>query len=119
MRYDVIVALVFATERVSDDKYDLLEIQTPVEADRPKTALLDAIRFSKSSNGWKPLGYPDEPVLCAVRSIHGESRLDAVPGKEPGTSRLAVLVGRISEQQLQSLKSFKKILLPYCIIDMG
>ena len=119
MRYDVIVALVFATERVSDDKYDLLEIQTPVYADRPKTALLDAIRVSKSPNGWKPLGYPEEPVLCAVRSVHRESRLDAVLGKERYTSRLAVLVGHISEQQLQSLKSFNEILLPYSIMDMG
>jgi len=119
MKYDVIIALVFATERVSDDKYDLLEIQTPVEADRPKTALLDAVRLSKSSNGWRPLGYPGEPVLCAVRSIHRESRLDAVPGQERDTSRLAVLVGRISEQQLQSLKSFNDILLPYSIMHIG
>lgn len=119
MRYDVIVALALATERVGDDKYDLLEIQTPVEADRPKTALLDAIRFSKSPNGWKRLGYPEEPVLCAVRSVHRESRLDAVPGQERDTSRLAILVGRISEQQLQALKSFKDIFLPYSIMDMG
>ena len=34
-------------------------------------------------------------------------------------SRLAALVGRISEQQLQSLRRFNEILLPYSIMDMG
>ena len=36
MRYDIIVALVFATERVSEDKYDLLEIQNSRRSGSPQ-----------------------------------------------------------------------------------
>jgi hypothetical protein len=58
MRYDAIVSLVFATERTDEDRYDIWEIHTPFEADRPKTALLDAITLSKSFEDWKELVIP-------------------------------------------------------------
>jgi len=34
-------------------------------------------------------------------------------------SRLPILVGTINEQQVRSLQSFKKIHLPYYIMDFG
>ena len=119
MRYDVIVALVFATERTDEDRYDVWDIQTPVEADSPKKALLDAVALSKGFEDWKALGYPHEPVLYAVRSVHRESRLGVVSEKEHDQSRLSILVGSINEQQVQSLRSFKEIYLPYNLIHIG
>lgn len=119
MRYDVIIALVFATERIEENRYDLWDIQTPVEADSPKKALLGAIALSKASEDWKALGYPREPILYAVRSVHRESRLGALSGKQQDQSRLSILVGTISERQLQSLRSFKKINLPYYFTHIG
>jgi hypothetical protein len=119
MRYDVIVALVFATERTDEDRYDVWDIQTPVEADSPKKALLDAIILSKGSEDWKALGYPYEPVLYAVRSVHRESRLGLASERDYNQSRLPILVGSINEQQVQSLRSFKKISLPYYFMHIG
>ena len=119
MRYDVIVALVLETERTDENKYDVWDIQTPVEADSPKKALLDAIVLSKNFEDWKTLGYPHEPVLCAVRSVHSGSRLGVLSEKEHDQSRLSILVGTISEQQVQSLRSFKKIYLPYGFMHIG
>jgi hypothetical protein len=119
MRFDVIVALVFATERTDEDKYDVWDIQIPVEADSPKKALLDAMFLSKSFEDWKVLGYAHEPVLFGVRSVHRDSRLGAVSEKERDQSRLSVLVGSINEEQVQSLRSFKKIFLPYNLIHIG
>jgi hypothetical protein len=119
MRYDVIVALVFATERAGEDKYDVWDIQIPVDADSPKKALLHAISLSKSFEDWRVLGYSHEPVLYAVRSVHRESRLGVVDEKEKDQSRLSILVGSINEQQFQSLRSFKEIYLPYSFIHIG
>jgi len=51
-RFTAIVALVFATERTSANKYDLWDIQIPIEADGPKSALFEAIsRVRNSRNG--------------------------------------------------------------------
>jgi hypothetical protein len=119
MRYDVIVALVFATERTDENRYDVWEIQTPVEADSPQTALLDAVVLSKRFEDWKVLGYSHEPVLYAVRSVQRESRLDVVSQKAHDQSRLSILVGSINEQQVQLLRSFKEIYLPYSFIHTG
>jgi len=116
MRYDVIVALVFATERVDEDRYDVWDIQTPVEADNPKKALLDAIILTKGFEDWKVLGYPNEPVLCGIRSVHSKSRVGVVP--EGDSSRLPILVGTITEQQVRSLRSFDKISLPYYLMHI-
>jgi hypothetical protein len=119
MRYDVIVSLVFATERADEEKYDVWDVQTPLEADGPSTALLDAIALSKSFEDWKKLGYPHEPILYGVRSVHRQSRLGVVSGKEPDQSRLCILVGTINEQQVQSLRSFDTIDLPYGFMHVG
>jgi hypothetical protein len=119
MRYDVIVGLVFETERADEDRYDVLDIQTPIEADSPKKALLGAMALAKTIEYWGPLGYPREPVICAIRSVHRESRLGSVSEKVFDQSRLPILVGSITEQQVQLLKSFEKIHLPYYFIHIG
>jgi hypothetical protein len=119
MRYDVVVALVFETERTDENRYDVWDIHTPVEADGPKKALLDAIALTKSVEDWRMLGYPDAPVLCGVRSVHSGSRLGEAWEKALDQSRLPILVGTINEQQVRSLQSFKKIQLPYYIMDFG
>lgn len=119
MRYDVIVSLVFATGRPDEDRYDVWEIQTPVEADGPKTALLDAIALSKSFEDWKKLGYPDEPILYAIKSVQRQSRLGVASETELDQSRLCLLIGTINEQQVQSLRSFDTIHLPYGFMHIG
>ena len=40
MKFTVIVGLVFATERAGEDRFDVWDIHTPVEADSPRKALL-------------------------------------------------------------------------------
>ena len=119
MRYDVIVSLVFATGRPDEDRYDVWEVQTPLDADGPKAALLDAISLSKSFEDWKELGYPEEPILYAVRSVRSHRRLGAIPGTEPDRSRLCILVGTIDEQQVRSLRSYDTISLPYGFMHIG
>ena len=66
MRYDVVVALVFATERTDENRYDVWDIHTPIEADGPKKALLDAIALTKSVEDWRTLGYPDAPFYVGL-----------------------------------------------------
>ena len=119
MRYDVIVGLVFETGRPDEDRYDVWDILTQIEGDSPKKALLGAMALAKTIEYWGPLGYPCEPVICAVRSVHSESRLGSVSEKVYDQSSLPVLVGSITEQQVQLLKSFKKILLPYYFMHIG
>jgi hypothetical protein len=81
----------FSRQSASANRYDVWDIQTPVEADNPKKALLDAIILTKGFEDWKVLGYPDEPVLCEVRSVHSKSRLGGVP--ENDSSRLPIHIG--------------------------
>jgi hypothetical protein len=117
MRYDVIVGLVFATNRADEDRYDVWDIQTPVEADNAKAAVLDAIALTKCFKDWKVLGYPDGPVVCGVRSVHSKSRIGVVP--ECDLSRLPLLVGTITEKQVQLLSSFDEISFPYSFMHIG
>jgi hypothetical protein len=119
MRYDVIVGLVFETGRPDEDKYDVYDIHTPMEADSPSKALLSAIALAKTVEYWGSLGYPNDPVICAIRSVHRESRLGPVWGKQYDQSRLPILVGSITERQVQLLKAHKKIQIPYGFMHIG
>ncbi|MFH1343603.1 MAG: hypothetical protein ABIL01_20720 [Pseudomonadota bacterium] len=116
MHYDVIVSLVFATGRPDEDRYDLWEVQTALDADGPKAALLDAIVLARRFEDWKELGYRQEPILYAVKSVH--SRKGMVSGAALDHCRFCVLVGTITEQQVLSLKSFDKISLPYKVMHI-
>ena len=119
MRYDVIVSLVFATERTEEDRYDVWEVRTTLDADGPKAALLNAIPLSRNCEDWKELGYTQEPILYGVRSVHSRSRLGVVSGAEFDQSRHCLLIGAINEQQVLSLKSFDTINLPYGLMHVG
>ena len=117
MRYDVIVSIVFATGRPEEDRYDLWEVQTAIDSDGPKAALLDAIVLARRFEDWKELGYPQEPILYAVKSVY--SRRGMISGAECDHNRFCSLVGTITEQQVLSLKSFDKINLPYRFMHIG
>jgi hypothetical protein len=119
MNYIVVVALVLANDRADDNKFDVWEVQTPVEADGPKKALLDAVALSKGFEDWKALGYPREPLFYAVRSVHREPPFVTVSEEEHRQNRLPILVGSIDKQQLQSLRSFGEIYLPYSFMHIG
>jgi hypothetical protein len=119
MNYIVVVALVLENDRVDEKKFDVWEVQTPVEADNPKTALLDAVALSRGFKEWKVLGYPREPLFYAVRSVHREPPFVAVSEEEHRQNRLPILVGSINKQQLQSLRSFGEIYLPYSFMHIG
>ena len=118
MNYIVIVALVFANNRTDENKFDVWDVQTPVEADGPKKALPDAIALSKSFEDWKVPGYSHEPVLYAIRSVHTEPLFVAVSEREHRQNRLPVLVGSINGQEVQLLRSFEKIYLPYAFMHV-
>ena len=118
MRYSVTIGLVFATERASEDRFDVWDIHTPVDADGPIQAVQAAIALSKSFPDWQVLGYPCEPVLCGVRSLHTPESPFVLLGEEHHQSRLPVLVGTISEQKVQLLRSFEEISFPYAFIHI-
>lgn len=113
MRYSVTIGLVFGTERLSEDSFDVWDIHTPVEAESPIQAVRAAIALSKSFPDWQALGYSCEPVLCGVRSLHTPEPPFALLEEEHHQSRLPVLVGTISEQKVQLLRSYETISFPY------
>jgi hypothetical protein len=109
---------VFETNRTDENRFDIWDILTLVEADSPKEAMQAAISLSKGFEDQKVLGYPNEPVLCAVRSVHTPLPPIAVSENVHHQCRLPVLVGSISEKQVQSLRSFEVIYLPYYLIHL-
>jgi len=117
-RFTAIVALVFATERTGSDKYDLWDIQIPVEADGAKSALFQAISRLKKFEEWRVLGYPDKPVLCGLRALHDAPPLVSVAEEDYLGSRFPILLGAIDEQKVQLLRSFEDARLPYAVIHL-
>src|SRR5262249_55702550 len=117
-RFTAIAALVFATERTSGDKYNLWDIHIPVEADGPKSALLDAPSRLKKFDAWKVLGYRVQQVLCGIRALHDAPPLLSVAEEDYLGSRFPILVGAIDEQKVQLLRSFQDIHLPYAFIHI-
>jgi len=117
-RFTVILAFVFATERVTEDKYDVWDIHIPIEADGPLKAFLNAISRSKKFEEWKVLGYPDPPVICGVRAVHDATYLADVSEEEYLGSRLPILVGTIDELKVRLLGSFESINIPYGFIHI-
>ena len=116
MRYSVTIGLVFATERTSEDRFDVWDIHTPVEADGPIQAVRVAMALSKNFSGRHWAVRASEPVLCGVSSLHIPEPLFALLGEVHHQSRLPVLAGTISEQKVQLLKSFEEISFPYAFI---
>ncbi len=119
MLYVVTVANVLAADRV--DEFDLWEIQILVRAENPKAALLEAELFSRSSDTWKRLGYPSEPVLHAVRNVHDEllcdgSLLSSLSQARLPQRLLVTRIGEVEEKELEALRHFHHIQLPYGFI---
>jgi hypothetical protein len=115
-RFTAIVALVFATHRTGENKYDLWDIQIPVEADGPEPALSKTLARLKKFEEWKVLGYPSRPVLCGVRALHDAPESISVAEEDYLRSRLPILIAEIDEQKVQLLRSYKDIWLPYALI---
>ena len=67
MNYVVTVVLVFETDRADEQKFDLWDIKTPVEADGPGKALKAAICLFKGRRQWKGNG-----LSTRTRSTRGE-----------------------------------------------
>jgi hypothetical protein len=118
MKFTVVVSLIFATNRADKNRFDVWDIFTPVEADGPKEALYGAISLSKSLEDWKILGYPNEPILYAVRSVHTRDSTISGSAEEQHHCRLRTLVGSISEKEVELLRSFEKIYLPYAFMHI-
>jgi hypothetical protein len=116
MSFVVTVVLVFDRAQAEDKRYDVWDVQTPVEADSPRKALEGAISLSKNPEDWKRLGYPDGPVLVGIRSVDTVSDMFPIAGKQNVPARLPVLTGSIDEHNFQLLKSFNKISFPYSLM---
>jgi len=68
VHYIVAVDAVFPAHRANE--YDVWEIQTLVDAEKPIAAFEQALSFSDDATNWEPLGYRGKPTLVGVRSIH-------------------------------------------------
>jgi len=119
MKYIVVIALIFDSGSADENKYDVFEVQIPVEVDGPKKAVLAAIDFSKKQENWEWLGYPDGPLLYGVRSVHSEPPFTVVSEEEYCQNRIGVRIASISEQQFQALKSYNEIHIPYSFMHIA
>lgn len=113
MKYIVVIALIFDNGSDHENKFDVLEIQTLVEVDHLKKSIPTAIAFWKKRENWQEFGYPDEPLLCAARSVHSEPPFITISEEEHRQNRIDVRIASINEQQFQSLKSYNEIHIPY------
>jgi hypothetical protein len=62
------------------------------------------------------MGYPDRPVICALRALHDAPPSISVAEEDYLRSRLPILVGELDEEKVQSLRSYDRIFLPYAFI---
>jgi hypothetical protein len=116
MSFVVTVVLVFDRAQAEDKRYDVWDVQTPVEADSPRKALEGAISLSKNPEDWKRLGYPDGPVLVGIRSVDTVSDMFPTSQKISHRGRLPVLVGGVDEHNFHLLRSFNEISFPYSLM---
>jgi hypothetical protein len=121
MLYLVTVANVFDADRPGE--FDLYEIQVLIRAESPRTALFEAISFSRASDTWKRLGYFSKSMLHAVRKIDHEFSCHASLMSSLLAARLPQLwlvnrIRMINEEELQRLESFHNIQLSYGLIHV-
>jgi hypothetical protein len=120
MRYIVHVVAIFAADESGAKQYDVWENTVIFDSEGPRKALEGGISLSKNllsnTSNLRALGYPEEPVLHAVRSVDTDDDLyDGVANCAHDSVRLTK-VATINEREFEAIKSFDKISIPYGLI---
>jgi hypothetical protein len=119
MRYVVYVVAIFAASESGAKLYDVWENALTLNSEGARNALEGGLRISKkllsSTPKLRALGYPEEPVLYAVRSVDTED-LPAGTENYPGGSTRLTKVATINEREFEAIKSFEPISIPYGVI---
>jgi hypothetical protein len=111
MNYVVTIVLVFETDRPDEPRFDLWDIKTPVEADGPGKALKAAVSLSRIADDREAMGYPRAPVLRGVRAVDTPS--------DPVSEKEFRQVCKINQEQVELLRSFELIYVPYHLIHLA
>jgi hypothetical protein len=116
MHYIVAVDAVFPSHRANE--YDVWEIQTLVESAEPIAAFEQALAFADRAKNLEFLGYRDEPTLVGVRSIHEPLNPGEMTKIKCPHSWYVTKVATIDEGQLQMVKAFQKISIPFALLHI-
>ncbi|MGJ4945887.1 hypothetical protein ACQR1W_35360 [Bradyrhizobium sp. HKCCYLS1011] len=114
--YIVVVTLVLKSGSADGDTYDVWDYYVPVDASGPKDAVRQAVSHSKEFDQWSAMAYQEPPVIRGVRAVH--SGLPSISGaeREYPSCHLRMLVGTIDRKNVDLLKSFEEILMPFSFI---
>lgn len=120
MRYVVHVVAIFAADESGVRQYDVWENAITVDAEGPRKALEDGVRRSKkclnSRLKLRALGYPEEPVLYAVRNLDmADDPPEGMAHSAHESMRLTKVV-TVNESEFEAIKSFENIMIPYGVI---
>ena len=120
MRFIVYVVVIFSADELGRKQYDVWENTVIFDSEGPRNALEGGIRLSKkllnNTSNLRALGYPEEPVLYAVRSVDtDDDLLDGVANCAHDSVRLTK-VATINEKEFEAIKSFGDISIPYGVM---
>jgi hypothetical protein len=120
MRYIVHVVAIFSADESDVKKYDVWENTVISNSEGPRKALEGGIRMSKkllnNTSNLRALGYPEEPVLYAVRSVDTDDDLPEGMANESCDSMRLTKVATVNESEFEAIKSFENISIPYGVM---
>src|SRR5712671_3298557 len=123
MRYVVHVIAAFAAGRPDTKSFDIWEIGLRLAADGPGDALEHAVSRSRAilddADNLQALGYPAKPTFYGVKSAYSD--VDLPRGKADHDSECILLTktATFDEEQMEQVKSFDTVLIPFSIMFAG
>jgi hypothetical protein len=121
MLYMVHLAVVFEASVNDASLFDIWEQAIVVDANGPSEAIENAVAtYSRTLGGnvsRQALGYEREPVFYGVRSVHTNIAVEEGKAESPRNITLGKTI-TIDKRQLQTLRSFENILVPYSFIHI-
>lgn len=118
MRFVVYVMAIFESDKSGAKQYDVWENTVIFNAEDPRKALEGGICRSKqllnNASNLKIFGYPEKPVLYAVRSLDtDDSLMEGMTNCAHESMRLTK-IATINESEFEAISSFECITIPYC-----
>jgi hypothetical protein len=123
MRYVANVTIAFPAGSTTLNAFDIWESTIVLESESPTQALQQAILVSRTRldepGNWRSLGYRTEPCLYAVRSLHTEPDLPRNSVKCNDGCVMLTKVATFNELEMNKIKNFEDVLVPYRVIHLG
>ena len=123
MSYVAHVMVVFPPDPTDSVILDVWENFVIFAAENPRDAIERAISLTKAvldnDENCRALGYPSRPVLYGVRDLATDDVLPQSPPTTHEGCRILTKQRSISKADLEKLRSFDEISVPYGLIHRG